>query len=702
MRSYTTNILPTDAAYYKISNAYFVGNHIQFSAGGAVSISLDETQLVTMTEYFRVAAFAVPPSDAYTGTLTLLIHAKSTSGKYFTHFCNLNMAQDEVFLEELEFIAKEYEFFTLTYHATEECTLLSWELCPEAGDDVQVVIDGVRQSLPRLLYDYNTTEITVAQSEQIIGMIHCYLIDGTDLQGHFLMNFTATERCTVHLRFYDSTMIELFSPVIHTVNNGYNTLEVPHSYLNKLRGTHSFYVTAQVTNGSLTIPIRGILYTIDGGYLAGRLLNPGMDVSDITLKQLNTDREPSEIWAIGIDSNKIIVKKRAYDLSKPDMAWTAMYVIGEGTTGAIEFDGNWVKRAGATAYTLETYSLPVIAFVDMDKILWVYQYGMDEDPIKIASGVTCISMVRGYKSNDFPDQDQGLILCWVQDGDVYYKQYAYFNGSYQWYPTEQLTQTGNILFVQVHRLNDYRIGIVTQDASENIWYITDRTYVSQAVPTEITQAFVMGMCDACAITKEEEASISFEAVPNVLYDSKEPQSDYSITFTYPVRVALHSTTPDMWKYHMLVTVNSKELYDDQYDFAIEGATLKIHLHEAVWGIVQVSWNEPGFIMYLDEIRHILITQASYSFTWNIWSELHQQQPTESMNASLQGTMAFEYIGIQNTTVEAGENINASLDGTAEFLYTPINKITHNSEDTIRASIEGTLTFAMMLVGEQPI
>lgn len=481
MRSYTTNILPTDAAYYKASNAIIVGNQIRFSAGGTVSISLDKTQLATMTEYFRVTALAAPPSDAYTGTLTLLIHAKAANGKYFTHFCNLNMVQDEVFSEELEFIAEEYEFFTLTYSATTECTLFSWELCPEASDgDIQVVIDGVKQSLPRLLYDYNTTEVTIEQAPHMVGMIHCYLIDNTDLQGHFTMTFTASEYATVHVRFLDNNMVELFSPMLFTVLKGLNTIGIPHAYLNKLAGIHNFCVTVQVTNGYLKVPIRSMLYTIDGGYLASRLMDPGMNVMDLSIRQLPNERSPSQIWCIGIDNDIVIVKRRSYDISKYNEAWQAVYNMGTGRAAAIEFDGNWVLRHSAENYTLETEEIPKIAIVDMEKNLYVYMRATKEDPIFIDSDVDYISMVRGYKSSIYLEQDQGVILCYVKGGNVYYKQYAYFQGSYTWLPTELFIDTGDVLTANVQRLNDYRVGFSVTTQTENHWYISDRTYVGQS------------------------------------------------------------------------------------------------------------------------------------------------------------------------------------------------------------------------------
>lgn len=698
---YGSNVLPSDAAYYQLTKASILDGMLNIDAGGSAKCTLSRTQLSSLSEYFRVNLIPVNYTDSYEPLVYIRIDVETTEAWYNYTLFPVH-STNGVFTTEIQFEEADYLQFTFEIVAIEDISFTLWEMCPESAGDIEVVIDGVKQSLPRLLYDYNTTEIIVEQSEQIVGMINCYLIDGTDLQGHFLMNFTATDRCTVHLRFYDSSMIELFSPIVHTVNNGYNTLEVPHAYLNKLIGTHSFYVTAQCTNGSLTVPIRGILYTIDGGYLAERLMNPGMDVSDISLMQLSTDREPSEIWAIGVDSGRVIVKKRAYDLSKPNLAWDAVYVVGEGSLGAIEFDGNWVRRDGAVAYTLETYALPAIAFVDTEGTLWLYQHGMNGDPIEMASNVTCISMVRGYKSEDFPDHDQGLVLCWVQDGNVFYKQYAYFNGSYQWYPTEQLTDTGDVTFVQVHRLNDYRIGIVTQGSSENHWYITGRTYVSQAVPTEILRNFLMGTQKLITMSQEEVDSITFEAVPNTFVDIDAAQSDFYITFKYPKFIELMNGTLDMWKYSMTVTIDSEKVDVEDFDLLIEGATLHVRLHEATCGTVKVSWNKVSFLFFLDEARYIINTQASYSFTWNIWKSKSHSQPTENFNTTLAGTMTLQYIEINRPRSNQPENITATVAGAAAFQYIEVNKVRSSQADTTNTTLEGSLAFTMVLIGDQPI
>lgn len=698
---YGNNILPSDAAHYLLSKASIKNGVLSITAGGYARCTLTRAQLNILSENFKVNLIPNKFTDSYSPKVYVHIDVEALEECYSYVLFPTRTAND-IYSAEIQFSEAEYETFIFEIVANEDISFSLWELCPQSVGEVEVVIEGVKQSLPKLIYDYNTTEIIVGQSEQNVGMINCYLIRNTDLQGHFLMNFTASERCTVHVRFYDTQMIELFSPLVYTVNEGYGSIEVPHAYLTKLIGVHSFYVTAQATNGYLRVPIRGILYTIDGGYLAERLMSPGMDVSDISIRQVPTDREPSEIWAIGVDSGRVIVKKRVYDLTQPNTAWDAMYVLGEGTLGAIEFNGNWVKRAGDPAFTIETEELPMMAFVDKKGTLWLYQYGDEIEPSQVDINVVCVSMLRGYKSEQFQEHDQGMLLCWVRDGNVYYKQYAYFNGGYVWHPTEQLTFTGDVSFAQAHRLNDYRIGIVTQQNTENIWYITDRTYVAQAVPTEVLRSSMMGLNNLICMSAEEEANISFTATQSAINDAHEPQSDFYVTFDYPVKVDLYAYDAEQWKRYMQVIVNSVELKEDEYEFTIEGPTLHIHLPEAVWGKVEVKWDKIGYIFYLDETRYILNTQSSYAFTWIIQSEIRHAQPTDTLNAAISGAIAFEYIEIQRLQEKPVETLTANLGGSIEFQYIAINELSNDSTDRLTASLDGTMAFAMLLIGDTPI
>ena len=159
----------------------------------------------------------------------------------------------------------------VTLKAQKSVNLTLWELCAEAADESAIVeIEGVKQSLAKLLYDYNTGIFTGDNEETTIAFITCRLIQNTDVQGHLIFTFTNTHACCMTIRFYDNDSEELFTPLYYDLKPGNNSIGIPHAFLNRLAGRHNFYVTAQVSSGTFTVPVRGALFTIDAGYLAKR------------------------------------------------------------------------------------------------------------------------------------------------------------------------------------------------------------------------------------------------------------------------------------------------------------------------------------------------------------------------------------------------------------------------------------------------
>ena len=566
MRAYATNVLPTDAAYYTLVNATMANNQLHILAGGSAIINLTPAQLAALTEYFRVTATMTPSSGVYSGGTYIIVKMLSVSGKYISNFCNVVTNMSGIFSTELEAIAENYTFLQVIIQSATECTFTSWGLEPEvSAGDVQVEINGVKQSLPKLLYDYNTTVITVGLTEQLVGMISCYLMANTDLQGHFLMNVNALERCTAYLRFYDNNMEELFSPLLYTINAGLTSITVPHAYLSKLVGIHNFTVTAQVTNGSLSIPTRSVLYTIDGGYLAKRLLNPGIDVQDIAIQQLATDSTPSSVYAIGTDNNIITIKKHVYVPEKANEAWEAVYTLGEGVVAALEFNGTWNRRTGNHFFTLECEDVPWAFWTNPTGTLYGQRGAVDTTKVTLAAGVSYVKAIRGYKSELYTDQDQGLVVVYLKNGVAYYRNYCrQADESVVWEEERVLTQLGiGLTSVQIHRLNDYRLGFVGSSPSGNKWLITERTYIGAAFPPE-TFSFSPDSMLSMAISPVNSAEHSFHITTEVannhidLYINCDVplfvRKDFNISFEISSTTALSIKSMDTYGTRLHITL----------------------------------------------------------------------------------------------------------------------------------------------------
>ena len=348
-------------------------------------------------------------------------------------------------------------------------------------------VTSITSSINRLIYDYNTEPIMVGQTEQTLGMVTYYISKQADVEGHFLVHFTASESTHLTLRFYDQNVEELYSPLELDIHAGENSIGIPHAYLNRAVGIHVAYVTAQVLSGELTVETRGVFFTISAGNFAEPVDDITMDVRDITMRQLTEASGPDQIWIVGIEKGKMLVSRRDYKESySSNPLWTGVYTAGEALDAAIEFDGRWVLRESEDVFTIETEDQPWYFWIDPDHLLYA-QHGEDENSrILLDIDVTSVSACRGYSSNLYPEQDQGLVVAYIRDGMPFYVQYVYDvdQDMKRWLTPELLLTDEQVTDLRVHRLNDYRLGFEMSTPTRNLWVYTSRTYVAQAVPRE--------------------------------------------------------------------------------------------------------------------------------------------------------------------------------------------------------------------------
>lgn len=488
---YGTDVLRKDSAFYVLDKATFSNGVLYLRAGGSATTSLTTTELAKLTEWFRLTYIGAKFANSYLPEIRIVVQAQLVSGEKFAITGYPVNNNNGVYQQEFQIKAGTYSSCTYTIESDVDVAISLWELCPEASDiDPQTIIDGVSQSLPRLLFDYNTSPLVVDQQEAAVGVITCRLLAATDLQGHFAITFQASEVSTVTVRFYDNEGEELFAPLFYDSNIGHNTIGIPHSYLKRTAGIHSFVVTMQTNAGYLTIGTRNMLFTIDGGYLAQRALDVTMDVMDLAIRQISSSNGPDEIWVVGNDAGKTLVRKRDYNEENANVTWTAVAAMGYFKAGAIEFNGQWVLRSAAGQYTLNTEELPYLFLVSEEGQLWAYHGPNDEVPFLLDTSITMVRACRGFSSIDYSEQDQGLVVAYLkEDGTAWYRQFVWDVNlqDYQW---QYAVQIGSATwdYINVSRLNDYRLSFQLSNLEQNLWLYTDQTWVGQATPPEVWNA----------------------------------------------------------------------------------------------------------------------------------------------------------------------------------------------------------------------
>ena len=372
-------------------------------------------------------------------------------------------------------------------------------------------VSSITSSINHLIYDFNTGPITVGQDEQTMGMLTYYISQKADVEGHFLMSYTASESTHLTLRIYDQTVEELYSPVEMDILEGEGSIGIPHAYLNRGVGIHAVYVTAKVLSGELTVDTRGVFFTIDTGNYAEAVDDVTMDVRDITMRQLLESNGPDQIWVVGIEDGKMLVSRRDYQESyTSNPKWTGVYTAGAAIDAAIEFDGTWTLRHDGDVFTIETEDQPWYFWVTPENVLFAQRGEIEDSRVELDTGVTTVSACRGYSSNLYPDQDQGLVVAYIKNGKPWYRQYVYDSAqqSKRWLDAELLADEQVECF-RVHRLNDYRMGFELSNASRNLWLYTSRTYVAQAVPRETEHFFYKENLQSLYCPADTDLSVNF-------------------------------------------------------------------------------------------------------------------------------------------------------------------------------------------------
>ncbi len=484
------NILSHIPADWTVTNGSISPVAISLNAGGQATLPLLPKDIINIPEAFYLSVIADSYTDFYAPQIFAKLFVRTVDDVCYEYvlpiidtgnnFCNITFPST----------ATEYVECVFSFYSNVSVVISDWHLSGPSADDVN--LDEIKEEIPKLLADYNTSTFSVSQREETIALISARLLSNTDVSGHVQITYMASEACTITLRCKDNNGTELFAPLLYDVSAGRGSIGIPHAYLKRHLGIHTFVVTAQCSSGSLTFNTRSILYTIDAGYLALREIDIDTDIQDISVRRLPTESAPSFLYAVGIDRDGVVrVRRRPYS-EQAAIAWEHMYQYGQGLNAAIEFNGVWSRPLGQDYFTLLCEEHPWVFWIDTNNNL-IAQYGPNEaEAFILATGVSKVKAVRGFKSEEFTEQDQGLIVVYLKNGLAYYRNYCMQAfGNVVWEEERALPQLGSdITDIHVHRLNDYRVGIISTTPLGNKWLITERMYIAGATAPESLRSTV--------------------------------------------------------------------------------------------------------------------------------------------------------------------------------------------------------------------
>lgn len=221
---------------------------------------------------------------------------------------------------------------------------------------------------------------------------------------------------------------------------------------------------------------------------------------DVSMKRTNEEEKPSAVYAIGkaIYSNKIeygIWQIETANINRTDLLNIGWQLVAKAPNkfidAAITFDGIWELTDSFKYYSLFTEETPWAFYVTNNNILYSWDYKKNKVQ-QLDTQVTCCAAERGYSPKDYAEinSDQGVIVVYATvNQEVKYFTYSYAKGSdtKQWLGPETIaifSLNESVQSVQVHRLNDYRVGVLITTNKTSYWYITDRVYSQMAFRPE--------------------------------------------------------------------------------------------------------------------------------------------------------------------------------------------------------------------------
>ena len=219
---------------------------------------------------------------------------------------------------------------------------------------------------------------------------------------------------------------------------------------------------------------------------------------DVAMKRTNEDEKPSAVYAIGkaLYNNKTeygIWQIETANINRTDLLNVGWQLVARAPDkfidAAIAFDGVWKLGNDFKYYSLFTEEFPWAFYVNKNNELYRWNC-FTREKYQLDTNVNYCAAERGYYPDGYTDinSDQGVIVVYAtKNQEVKYFTYSYItNNTKQWLGPETIVSftEESIKSLQVHRLNDYRIGVLIVTNKKSYWYITDRVYSQMAFKPE--------------------------------------------------------------------------------------------------------------------------------------------------------------------------------------------------------------------------
>ena len=224
-------------------------------------------------------------------------------------------------------------------------------------------------------------------------------------------------------------------------------------------------------------------------------IQPGQTLNRIDIAAARPDAYhlPTELTIVYLVDDDAYVATTPMPVH-PKSKWTIQEALGKGIDVSIEFEVYWVRRERAkenfedprkSRFSLVTVGEPWCFVTRPDGSLEGKQ-GSGSWTTLVAEGVTRIDAIGGWKGLRVPHDDQGLVLAYIKNGVVCYRNRATQEDlSIIWEAEREIAELPSpVENISIFRTNDYRIGFIvetTDDPPEVHWALTERCWSGMAV-----------------------------------------------------------------------------------------------------------------------------------------------------------------------------------------------------------------------------
>lgn len=438
---------------------------------------------------------------------------------------------------------------------------------------------------------------------------------------------------------------------------------------------------------------------------------------DTAMKRTNEDDKPSAIYAIG----KALYNDRAEygiwqidtaNINRTDLLNVGWQLVSKAPDkfidAAITFDGIWKLGDDFKYYSLFTEEYPWAFYVNRNNVLYRWNCWTGEK-YQLDTNVNYCTAERGYYPEGYTNinSDQGVIVVYAtKNQEVKYFTYSYTsNETKQWLGPETIvTFTGEtIKSLQVHRLNDYRIGVLVVTDKKSYWYITDRAYSQMAFRPETFNV------DSASITPIMHAAIRTDGVaatPQPTFTWEISDDKTSITINSNARLKLYDG------YDLKSIISGTKNMPSISSIVLNDYSIVVNFTKAATATFTITLNAGNirFVAYVPDMLDtsaagwVVVTAASHEFEIYIAQSAYETFTVQSAKINTVTANAAPIYTLTQTTSESFNVGSATLRSvSAEVVDARVKVTASTSESFVCGSATiATLTASVEGVGVIPI